>query len=87
MIAKPVAGTVRIAVDGVEQDEGAGFEVDAATGMVTFLAGHVPGTRAEVTAGYEFDVPVRFDTDFLDVNLAGFAGGEIPAVPLVEVRG
>ena len=39
-----------------------------------------------ITAGFEFDVPVRFDTDHLDINLTSFAAGEIPAIPLVEVR-
>jgi uncharacterized protein (TIGR02217 family) len=85
-IAKPVAGTVRVAVDGVEQDEGTHFTADAATGVATFLAGHVPAAGAEVTAGFEFDVPVRFDTDRLDVNLATFQAGDAPAIPVVEIR-
>jgi uncharacterized protein (TIGR02217 family) len=39
-----------------------------------------------VTAGFEFDVPVRFASDRLDINAAAFAAGEAPSVPLVEVR-
>jgi uncharacterized protein (TIGR02217 family) len=85
-IAKPVAGTVLVAVGGVVQAEGADFSVDAATGVVTFLPGHVPGAGAAVTAGFEFDVPVRFDTDRLDINLAAFEAGEAPAIPVVEIR-
>src|SRR5262245_22810264 len=65
-IKKPVAGTVLVAVDGVVQVPGAAFAVDAATGLVVFLPGHVPAAAKIVTAGFEFDVPVRFDTDKLE---------------------
>ena len=85
-IAKPVAETVRVAVNGVECAAGQHFSVDAATGLVTFLPGHVPAQGAAVTAGFAFDVPVRFDTDRLDINLAAFEAGEVPAIPIVEIR-
>jgi uncharacterized protein (TIGR02217 family) len=85
-VVKPVAGSVRIAVDGVEKTEDADFTVDATTGMVTFLAGHVPASTEPVTAGFLFDVPVRFDTDYLEVDLSAFAAGAIPKIPLVEIR-
>jgi uncharacterized protein (TIGR02217 family) len=85
-ISKPAAGTVLVAVDGVAQAEGTDFSVEAATGVVTFLPGHVPGVGAAVTAGFEFDVPVRFDTDRLDINLAAFEAGEAPAIPVVEIK-
>jgi uncharacterized protein (TIGR02217 family) len=39
-----------------------------------------------VTAGFHFDVPARFDSDFLEVDLAAFAAGEIPSIPIVEIR-
>ncbi|MGH6922558.1 MAG: phage distal tail protein, Rcc01695 family [Propylenella sp.] len=85
-IAKPVAGTVRIAVDSVEQSEGADFTVDTDTGVVTFEPGAIPGAGAEVTAGFEFNVPVRFDTDRLSVNLASFEAGKAVQVPIVEIK-
>lgn len=85
-IAKPVAGTVQIAVAGVTKSQGSDFTVDAASGVVTFLAGAIPADGASVTAGFEFDVPVRFDTDKLEINLSGFASGAIPNIPIVEVR-
>lgn len=85
-IAKPVAGSVRVAVDGVERVAGTHFTLDPATGTVTFLAGHVPPAGAGVTAGFLFDVPVRFDTDFLEVNLTAFEAGAIPRIPIVEIR-
>ena len=85
-ISKPGAETVRVAVSGVEQTPGSAFTVDAGTGLVTFAAGHIPADGAPVTAGFEFDVPVRFDTDRLDINLAAFEAGEAPAIPVVEIR-
>ena len=80
-ITKPIAGSVRIAVNGQEVT---GFTLDALTGVVTLAAAPVPG--ATVTAGFAFDVPVRFDTDELRINLAQFAGGDIPDIPIVEIR-
>jgi uncharacterized protein (TIGR02217 family) len=82
-IAKPVAGTVRVAVAGQELADGAGFTCDPASGLVHLLLAPAPG--AAVTAGFEFDVPVRFDTDELDVDLSAFDAGEVPRVPLVEI--
>jgi len=84
-IVKPVAGSVRVAVAGVEAP-GAAFTCDAATGLVTFAAGHVPAAGAAVTAGFLFDVPVRFDTDYLEIDLSAFAAGAIPKIPLIEIR-
>lgn len=85
-IAKPVAGTIKIAIAGVIMAPGTHFTVDVSSGLVTFLAGAIPAAGASVTAGYEFDVPVRFDSDKLEINLSGFASGAIPNIPVVEVR-
>ena len=84
-IAKPVAGSVRVAVAGSELP-GMTFSCDATSGIVTFLSGHIPPVGAAITAGFLFDVPVRFDTDYLEVNLSAFAAGAIPKIPLVEIR-
>ena len=85
-IVKPVAGSVRVAVAGTELAAGTGFTCDAASGAVTFLPGFVPAAGAAVTAGFRFDVPVRFDTDYLEVDLAAFTAGAVPRIPLVEIR-
>jgi uncharacterized protein (TIGR02217 family) len=45
-----------------------------------------PGEGEAVTAGFRFDVPVRFAEDRLEISRATFAAGEVPSVPLVEVR-
>ena len=85
-ITKPAPGSVRVAVAGIEVDEGLDFTVDTSTGVVTFLSGRIPAMSEAVTAGFLFDVPVRFDTDYLEVDLSAFAAGAIPKIPLVEIR-
>lgn len=84
-IAKPVAGSVRVAVGG-DEVAGDAFSCDVSTGVVTFAAGRIPAAGLAVTAGFSFDVPVRFDTDYLEVDLSAFAAGAIPKIPLVEIR-
>ena len=83
-IDKPVAGSVQVAVGNDVRLAGVDWEVDVATGLVTFA--DAPAVGAEVTAGFEFDVPVRFDTDRIEVSLASFNAGSVPRVPVVEVR-
>ena len=83
-IAKPVQGTVRLGLQGDELVETVHFTVDYATGVVSFAS--PPAIGVQVTAGYEFDVPVRFDTDRIQVSVASFQAGEVPQVPVVEVR-
>lgn len=83
-IVKPVAGTVTVGVDGVALVEGLDFEVENTTGLVTLAA--APEFGAAVTAGFEFDVPVRFDTDRIQTSVASFGVGDVPSVPVVEVR-
>lgn len=78
-ILKPVGGSVRVAVGGHE----VAAACDPATGLVTLVAPPTPG--AAVTAGFAFDVPVRFDTDALEIDLAAFEAGQVPSVPLVEI--
>lgn len=82
-IAKPVAGSLRLALDGVELSEGQGFTLDASTGLVTLPTAPAAGVR--VTAGFHFHVPARFDTDSLRVDLAAFAAGEVPSIPVLEI--
>lgn len=78
-ISRPVAGTAVFAVDGLAAAPVVNFQ----TGLVTFAA--APAVGAIVTAGFEFDVPARFDTDQLKINLTGFSAGDIPDIPVVEL--
>jgi uncharacterized protein (TIGR02217 family) len=81
LITAPVAGTVRMAVNGSEITS---FTVNLATGVATLNT--APAAGAVITAGFEFDVPVRFDTDEIAINVENFRGGEIPDIPLIEVQ-
>lgn len=86
VIAKPVADSIRIGVAGTEVSEGVAFTCDVTTGLITFLPGHIPALGEAITAGFLFDVPVRFDTDYLEVDLSAFTAGQIPRIPLVEIK-
>ena len=59
------------------------FSVDATTGLITLAT--APPAGATVTAGFLFDTPARFDTDFLDIDHTGFEAGEIPKIPILEI--
>lgn len=83
-INKPVAGSVRMAINNVETAV-SDFTVDVTSGIVTFAVGRIPPVGANVTAGYRFDVPVRFDMDALDIDLSAFTAGDIPHIPVVEL--
>lgn len=80
-ITKPVEGSVRLALDGVETQA---FQVDWTRGVVTLDA--VPDAGVQVSAGFVFDTPVRFDADRIEVTLESFGAGRMVAMPLVEVR-
>ena len=85
-INKPVDGSVLVAVNGATQAPGTAYTADPTTGLIAFQPGHVPAASAIITAGFEFDVPVRFDTDKLEINILGFRHGAIPSIPIVEIR-
>lgn len=80
-IRKPVAGTVKVAVNGVNQPSG--WTVDTTTGIITFSS--APSSGA-VTAGFEFDVPVRFGADKLSLSVDAFEAGSISAIEIQEIR-
>lgn len=86
-ISKPVSGTVVVAVNGVTKTPVTHYLVDVTIGVVTFQPGQVPANGATVRAGFEFDVPVRFDTDQISVALPfSTKDGVIPNIPVVEIR-
>lgn len=81
-ILLPVAESVRVALDGVEQ--ASGWSVSRPGGIVTFDA--PPSAGVVVSAGFLFDVPVRFDTDRIELQWLSPTAEELSEVPLVEVR-
>jgi len=78
-ITKPVTGSITVSLDDVPQ--GSGWTIDTTTGIITFSS--APGTDVEVKAGYEFDVPVRFNIDDLNVVYSDYESGDI-SIPLIE---
>ena len=85
IIAKPVAGTVMVSVNGTAVPN-TDYTVSSSTGIVVFLSGKLPQSGASVRAGFEFDVPVRFDIDRIDMDLSAFNAGRIPSIPLIEIK-
>jgi uncharacterized protein (TIGR02217 family) len=81
-ITKPVAGTARVYLDGVEQLSG--WSVDTTTGLVTLST--APALGVEVTADFEFDVPVRFDTDHMAITIETYKLHNWQQIPIVELR-
>ena len=81
-ITKPVAGTLLVALNGVNQ--ASGWTVDALTGIVTFTV--APANGVAVSAGFEFDVPVRFDANKLTISIDAFNHGSIPSIAIKEIR-
>lgn len=79
-ITHPRAGSVIVAVDGAPVGD---WTLDTG-GSVRFAV--PPPAGAVITAGFRFDVPVRFAADALDIQRASFLAGDIPSVPLIEVR-
>lgn len=83
-ILKPVEGSVRVGIGGDEQFDAVHYTVDTTLGVIRFE--QPPETGQPVTAGFEFDVPVRFDTDEIQISVANFQAGDVPSVPVVEIR-
>ena len=83
-LVKPVAGTAKVAVNGILRAETTDFTVNTTTGQINFNL--APTAGLTVTAGCEFDVPVRFDTDRISTSVATYQAGQIPTVLVIEVR-
>jgi len=81
-ITKPVSGSILIYKAGVLQTTG--YSVSTTTGIVTFST--APTAGVAITATFDFDVPVRFDTDRLSASQDSYGLGSVQDIPLVEVR-
>lgn len=83
-VSKPVQGTIRVSISGDELQDGVDYTVDTTAGVVIF--DEAPAMGADIRAGYEFDVPARFDADRIQTSVASFRAGDVPNVPVIEVR-
>lgn len=81
-IRKPVVGTVVVSLDDVSQPSG--WTLDSTTGIVTFSS--APGNGVVIKAGFEFDVPARFDADELSISIDAFEAGTLPSIEVIEIR-
>lgn len=77
-ITKPVTGTVKLYEDSILQ--ASGWSIDTATGIITTSLSNT------LTADFEFDVPVRFDTDEMSISMDSFDAGNWGSISLIEVR-
>lgn len=76
-ILYPVDGTLHVYVDTLET-----IDFTLAGGVITF--GSDPA-GATVVASFEFDIPVRFDTDQLALTVENVMAMNIPSIPVIEV--
>jgi uncharacterized protein (TIGR02217 family) len=83
-ITRPVNGTVAIYVNDVLQTETTHYTINYETGEVDFTFNPTAGHTIKWTG--EFDVPVRFDVDQLEIALQHYDAGEIPSIPIVELK-
>lgn len=83
-ITKPISGTVKVYGDTVLLLEG--YTVDYAKGQIT-LAYDLNPYPTVVTADFEFDVPVRFDTDEMPVSIDSFSTYSWAGITVIEIRG
>ncbi len=56
----------------------------ADAGIILFET--APPTGTVITAGFRFDVPVRFAEDGLEISRTTFGAGDAPSVPLIEIK-
>ena len=80
-ITRPQAGTLLVSLNGVATVSGWTLEPG---GVIAFTS--APAAGATVSAGFLFDVPVRFEQDKIDISCTAFTAGDAPTIPLVEIR-
>jgi len=80
-ITKPKVGSLTIKLGTTLTTA---FSVVNTTGKIVFDT--APVNDVIITAAFEFDVPVRFDTDQLTTSLESFGAGGAVHVPLIEIK-
>ncbi len=87
-IKKPVGGTATVYLNDIVQ--ASGWSLDTTTGILSFTV--APGHSVAVAVQCEFDLPVRFDTDYLPLRFEAYrdSDGEVayalPSLPIQELR-
>lgn len=79
-ITKPVLNSVSIKIDNQKIED---FIVDYNTGIITFK--NIPDSGKIISSSFEFDIPVRFDSDILKIKQSNTKNGEIDTIKLIEI--
>lgn len=79
-ITKPVISTIKIFIDDIRTND---IKVDLKTGIVSF--NEAPAVNAPINATFEFDVPVRFDKDMLEITMETINTGNVKDITLIEI--
>ncbi|MEM9178952.1 MAG: DUF2460 domain-containing protein [Pseudomonadota bacterium] len=81
VISKPVIDTVQVGIDGTRIESG--WSVDTKTGVIEFDT--APAVDAALTAGFEFDCAVRFDSDQIQAVIDAYGAGQIATLSIIEL--
>ena len=79
-ITKPVISTIKIFIDNVETNN---FDIDLTTGIITFNS--APKNNSKIQADFEFDVPVRFNNDVMEITMNSINSGNVKELELIEI--
>lgn len=79
-ITKPVISTIKIFIDNVETNN---FDIDLTTGIITFNS--APKNNSKIQADFEFDVPVRFNNDIIEITMNSINSGNVKELELIEI--
>lgn len=79
-ITKPVISTVRVFINDIESKD---FNIDLTTGLITLNT--VPEIDSTIKANFEFDVPVRFENDIMEITMNSINSGNIKDITLIEI--
>lgn len=85
IITKPVENTVIIRIND-KPIEDTQMKINYNTGRIILLNHLIDQKDIKITADFEFDVPVRFDTDYLPVIMENYTFYSLPNIELVEVK-
>ena len=85
-ITRPTDGELVVSVDAVVKTETTHYTVDYSTGIITFTDGNIPLAGEAITVTGEFDIPVRFDTDFLELSAEWAGAASLPGIEIIELK-
>ena len=79
-ITKPVISTVRVFINDIESKD---FNIDLTTGLIALNT--APEIDSTIKASFEFDVPVRFENDIMEITMNSINSGNVKDIILAEI--